>query len=50
MKCVAFLIPFVIAGFAVLMDAIDKLIERKYFEAEQITLVAAIAVFALGFL
>lgn len=49
MKCVAFLIPFVIAGFAVLMDAIDKLIERKYFEAEQITLVAAIAVFALGF-
>lgn len=49
MKCVAFLIPFVIAGFAVLMDAIDKLIERKYFEAEQITLVAAIAVFAIGF-
>lgn len=49
MKCVALLIPFVIAGFAVLMDAIDKLIERKYFEAEQITLVAAIAVFALGF-
>lgn len=49
MKCVAFLIPFVIAGFAVLMDAIDKLIDRKYFEAEQITLVAAIAVFALGF-
>lgn len=49
MKCVAFLIPFVIAGFAVLMDAIDKLIERKYFEAEQIMLVAAIAVFALGF-
>ena len=49
MKCVAFLIPFVIAGFAVLMDAVDKLIERKYFEAEQITLVAAIAVFALGF-
>ena len=48
MKCVAFLIPFVIAGFAVLMDAIDKLIERKYFEAEQITLIAAIAVFALG--
>lgn len=49
MKCVAFLIPFVIAGFSVLMDAIDKLIERKYFEAEQITLVAAIAVFAIGF-
>ena len=49
MKCVAFLIPFVIAGFAVLMDAIDKLIERKYFEAEQITLIAAIAVFAIGF-
>ena len=49
MKCVAFLIPFVIAGFAILMDAIDKLIDRKYFEAEQITLVAAIAVFALGF-
>ena len=49
MKCVAFLIPFVIAGFAVLMDAIDKLIGRKYFEAEQITLIAAIAVFALGF-
>ena len=49
MKCVAFLIPFVIAGFAVLMNAIDKLIERKYFEAEQITLIAAIAVFALGF-
>ena len=49
MKCVAFLIPFIIAGFAVLMDAIDKLIERKYFEAEQITLVAAIAVFAIGF-
>ena len=49
MKCVAFLIPFVIAGFAVLMDAIDKLIERKYFEPEQITLIAAIAVFALGF-
>ena len=49
MKCVAFLIPFVIAGFAVLMDAIDKLIERKYFEAEQITLIAAIAVFASGF-
>lgn len=49
MKCVAFLIPFVIAGFAILMDAIDKLIERKYFEAEQITLIAAIAVFALGF-
>ena len=49
MKCVAFLIPFVIVGFAVLMDAIDKLIERKYFEAEQITLIAAIAVFALGF-
>ena len=49
MKCVAFLIPFVIVGFAVLMDAIDKLIERKYFEAEQITLIAAIAVFAIGF-
>lgn len=49
MKCVAFLIPFVIAGFAILMDAIDKLIDRKYFEAEQITLIAAIAVFALGF-
>ena len=49
MKCVAFLIPFVIAGFAILMDAIDKLIDRKYFEAEQITLVAAIAVFAIGF-
>ena len=49
MKCVAFLIPFVIAGFALLMDAIDKLIERKYFEAEQITLIAAIAVFAIGF-
>ena len=49
MKCVAFLIPVVIAGFAVLMDAIDKLIERKYFEAEQITLIAAIAVFAIGF-
>ncbi len=49
MKCVAFLIPFVIAGFAVLMDAIDKLIERKYFEAEQITLIATIAVFAIGF-
>lgn len=49
MKCVAFLIQFVIAGFAVLMDAIDKLIERKYFEAEQITLIAAIAVFAIGF-
>ena len=48
MKCVAFLIPFVIAGFAILMDAIDKLIERKYFEAEQITLIAAIAVFAIG--
>ena len=49
MKCVAFLIPFVLAGFAVLMDAIDKLIERKYFEAEQITLIAAIAAFAIGF-
>lgn len=49
MKCVAFLIPFVIAGFAILMDAIDKLIDRKYFEAEQITLIAAIAVFAIGF-
>ncbi len=49
MECVAFLIPFVIAGFALLMDAIDKLIERKYFEAEQITLIAAIAVFAIGF-
>lgn len=49
MKCVAFLIPFVIAGFAILMDAIDKLIDRKYFEAEQITLIAAIAVFAVGF-
>lgn len=49
MKCVALLIPFVIAGFAVLMDAIDKLIDRKYFEAEQITLIAAIAVFAIGF-
>ena len=49
MKCVAFLIPFVIAGFSILMDAIDKLIERKYFEAEQMTLIAAIAVFAVGF-
>ncbi|MCI7623649.1 MAG: cadmium-translocating P-type ATPase [Clostridiales bacterium] len=49
MKCVAFLIPFVIAGFAILMDAIDKLIDRKYFEAEQITLIAAIVVFAIGF-
>ena len=49
MKCVAFLIPFVIAGFAILMDTIDKLIDRKYFEAEQITLIAAIAVFAIGF-
>lgn len=49
MECVAFLIPFVIAGFALLMDAIDKLIERKYFEAEQITLIAAIAVFAIAF-
>ena len=49
MKCVAFLIPFVLAGFAVLMDAIDKLIDRKYFEAEQITLIAAIAAFAIGF-
>ena len=49
MKCVAFLIPFVIAGFAILMDAIDKLIDRKYFEAEQITLIAAIAVFAIDF-
>lgn len=49
MKCVAFLIPFIIAGFAILMDAIDKLIDRKYFEAEQITLIAAIAVFAIGF-
>lgn len=49
MKCVAFLIPFVIAGFAILMDGIDKLIDRKYFEAEQITLIAAIAVFAIGF-
>lgn len=49
MKCVAFLMPFVIAGFAILMDAIDKLIDRKYFEAEQITLIAAIAAFAIGF-
>ena len=49
MKCVAFLIPFVIASFAILMDAIDKLIDRKYFEAEQITLIAAIVVFAIGF-
>ena len=49
MRCVAFLIPFVIAGFAILMDAIDKLIERKHFDAEQITLIAAIAVFAIGF-
>ena len=49
MKCVAFLIPFIIAGFAILMDAIDKLIDRKYFEAEQITLIAAIVVFAIGF-
>lgn len=49
MKCVEFLIPFAISSFAVLMDAIDRLIERKYFEAEQITLIAAIAVFAIGF-
>ena len=49
MKCVAFLIPFVIASFAILMDAIDKFIDRKYFEAEQITLIAAIVVFAIGF-
>lgn len=49
MKCVACLIPFVIASFAILMDAIDKLIDRKYFEAEQITLIAAIVVFAIGF-
>ena len=43
MRCVAFLIPFVIAGFDVFMESVERIAARNYFDKAPVTLIAAIA-------
>ena len=49
MRCVAFLIPFVIAGFDVFMESVERIAARNYFDKAPVTLIAAIAAFSVGY-
>lgn len=47
-RTLSFLIPYIMAGFDVLMEALEKILNKKIMEAEVIMTVASIAAFCIG--
>lgn len=48
LRLLIFLVPYLIAGFDGIMDALEQLFNREYFRKEQLSAAASIAAFAIG--